>query len=268
MTDAAAETAPDAPAPTAADLFDLTGRVAIVTGGSRGLGRAIARGFAAAGARVVVASRKADACEAVVAEIEAAGGEALAVPTHVGHTDELTTLVDTTVERFGGIDILVNNAANALGGMLEDLTDTAFEKSFDANVRGPVVLATRALPHLEASGRGSVINMVTPGAFQPGLGLGLYCSGKAALWSFTRVMAKEWAAKGVRVNALSPGPFRTDMMANTYAVPEFHQAIIDSTLTKRIAEPDEIVGAALFLAGDASAYMTGSVLPVDGGIMA
>lgn len=249
-------------------MFDLGGRVAIVTGGSRGLGRAISLGYAEAGARVVVASRKRENCDAVVREIEAAGGEALAVATHVGKVDELERLVDTTVSTFGRLDILVNNAANPLGGMLTDVTELAFEKSYAVNVKGPLFLAARAIEHLAASGRGVIINMITAGAFNPGESLGLYCSGKAAMWNLTRVMAKEWASKGVRVNALAPGPFATDMMEPTYAIPELREAIVQSTLLKRIAEPEEIVGAALFLASDASSYMTGSVLPIDGGIMA
>jgi NAD(P)-dependent dehydrogenase (short-subunit alcohol dehydrogenase family) len=269
MTDADSPTdAPAPPAPTAAQLFDLTGRVAIVTGGSRGLGRAIARGFAAAGASVVVASRKQEPCDAVAAEIAAAGGAAIGVATHVGQSDQLDALVARTVDEYGRIDIVVNNAANPLGGLLTDMTDLAFEKSFTANVRGPVQLATKALEHLAASGHGSVINMISAGAFGPGPGLGLYCAGKAALWSFTRVMAKEWASQGVRVNALAPGPFDTDMMEASLSIPEYHQSIVASTLLRRIADPDELVGAALFLASDASSYVTGSVIPVDGGILA
>jgi len=249
-------------------LFDLTDRVAIVTGGSRGLGRAIASGLADRGAKVVIASRKAENCEAVADEIRARGGDALAVATHVGRPDDIDALLSATLDGFGRLDVLVNNAANPLGGLLTDVTELAFEKSYAVNVRAPLLLSARALDHLAASGQGSVINIITAGAFQPGETLGLYCSGKAALWSLTRVMAKEWASRGVRVNALAPGPFATDMMAATLDVPEFHQSIIDSTLFKRVAEPDEIVGAAVFLASDASSYVSGSVIPVDGGILA
>jgi NAD(P)-dependent dehydrogenase (short-subunit alcohol dehydrogenase family) len=250
------------------DLFDLEGRIAIVTGGSRGLGRAIALGFARAGAKVVVASRKAENCEAVVAEIEALGGEGMAAPTHVGRIDELEALVDRTVEHFGGLHVLVNNAANPLSGGLTDLTEEAFDKSYAVNVKGPLFLSARAVEHLSLSGHGVIVNVITVGAFSPGETLGLYCSGKAALWNLTKVMAKEWAPRGVRVNALAPGPFATDMMAATLDIPEFNDAIRASTLQQRIAEPDEIVGAALFLASDASTFVTGSVLTVDGGITA
>jgi len=228
----------------------------------------MARGFAAAGAHVVVASRKAEPCASVAAEICDRGGSAIGVATHVGDPDALDALVAATLDRFGGIDILVNNAANPLGGMLVDVTELAFQKSYEVNVRAPLFLAQRALPHLQVSAHASVINVITAGAFQPGPGLGLYCSGKAALWSLTRVMAKEWASLGVRVNAIAPGPFDTDMMAATLDVPEFHRSVVDATVLRRVAAPEELVGAALFLASDASSYVTGSVIPVDGGILA
>lgn len=250
------------------DLFRLDGRVAIVTGGSRGLGRAMAKGLAAAGARVVIASRKPDACEAVVREIEAAGGEGLAVPTHVGRTDELERLVEKTVAELGGISIVVNNAANPLGGMLTDSTDLAFEKAYEVNVRAPLTLASRALPHLVASGHGSVINMITVAAFSGGEHMGLYTSSKAALWNLTTVMSKEWGPQGVRVNAIAPGPFATDMMEAASGIPELEELILSSLIIKRMADPSEIVGAALYLASDASSYVTGSVLRVDGGASA
>ncbi len=248
--------------------FDLSGRVAIVTGGSRGLGRAIAEGFAAAGASVVVASRKADACEEVARAITSAGGTALAVPTHVGRPDQIEALVERTVDELGGIDIVVNNAANPLGGSITSISPDAFDAAYRTNVAGPVLLASAALPHLQASGRGSVINVITVGAFAGAEHLGLYTSAKAALWNLTRTMAKEWGPSGVRVNAIAPGPFDTDMMAATLDVPEFHQQIVDSTILKRVAAPAEVVGAAQLLASDAGSYMTGSCIVVDGGTVA
>jgi NAD(P)-dependent dehydrogenase (short-subunit alcohol dehydrogenase family) len=248
--------------------FDLTGRTALVTGASRGLGLAIATAFAEAGARVVVASRKPKACEEAAAAIRAAGGEAVAVPTHVGRPEEVDALVAATVEHCGGIDVVVNNAANPLGGSIEDTTPEAFDASYRVNVRGPLLVARAALPHLRASRHASVINVVTVGAFAGAAFVGLYTSGKAALWNLTRTMAKEWAPEGIRVNAIAPGPFDTDMMAATLAVPEFHRQIVDSTLLRRIAAPDEVVGAALLLASDAGSYMTGSCVVVDGGVVA
>jgi NAD(P)-dependent dehydrogenase (short-subunit alcohol dehydrogenase family) len=254
--------------------FELDGRVAIVTGGSRGLGRAIAIGFAAAGARVVVSSRTAEACEDVVAEITDAGGSAVAVPAHVGRPDQVHALVDGAVDAFGGIDVVVNNAANPLAFPVESTTPEAFDASYRVNVRGPLLLAAAALPHLRAAAeaggraRASVLNMITVGAFAGAEYLGLYASGKAALWNLTRTMAKEWAPLGIRVNAIAPGPFDTDMMAATLAIPEFHQQIVDSTLLRRIAEPEELLGAALLLTSDAGSYMTGSCVVVDGGLTA
>lgn len=248
--------------------FDLTDRVAIVTGGSRGLGRAIAEGFAAAGATVVVASRKADACDEVVDAIRRSGGRALSVPTHVGRPEQVQALVDRVVEELGGIDIVVNNAANPLGGPVAEIEPSAFDAAFRTNVQGPMLLSAAALPHLQASGRGSVINVITVGAFAGAEYLGLYTASKAALWNLTRTMAKEWGPLGVRVNAIAPGPFDTDMMAPTFDVPEFHERIVDATILRRIAEPVEVVGPALLLAADAGSYMTGSCIVVDGGTVA
>jgi NAD(P)-dependent dehydrogenase (short-subunit alcohol dehydrogenase family) len=245
-------------------LHDLSGRVAIITGGSRGIGRGIAEAFAASGAKVVVASRKAEACAATAADLEAAGHEALAVPTHVGDVDDLERLVATTVEHFGGVDILVNNAANALALPIGSITAEAWEKSYGVNVRGPLLLFQHALPHLAESPHAAVINVVTTGVFSSGAHLALYVSGKSALLSLTRAMAAEHAHRGIRVNALAPGAVDTDMVRKTG--PAGIEVMTTAPAMKRIAPVEEIAGAALFLASDASSYMTGACLTVDGGL--
>lgn len=250
------------------NLFDLKGRVAIITGGSRGIGRAIAGVFAEAGASVVVASRKADACEAAAKEIRDAGGQVLAVPTHVGRSEQVAALIDATVAEFGRIDIVVNNAANPLGGPLDSLTPEVFAKANEVNLGAPLAVSQAALRYLEASPAASIVNIITVGAFAGAAYLGPYTASKAALWNLTRTMAKEWADRGIRVNAIAPGPFDTDMMTPTLEVPEFFEEIRQSTLFKRIGDPKEITGAALLLASDAGSYMTGSVIVVDGGLSA
>ena len=250
--------------PSPLDAFDLRDRVAVVTGGSRGIGRAVAVGFAAMGAHVVVASRKAEACEETVNAIRAAGGSALAVPTHVGRLDELGRLVERTVEAFGGIDIVVNNAANPLALPLGDITPEAFAKSYEANVRGPLFLVQAALPHLRASARASVINVITAGVFTHGTGVSLYVSAKSALLSLTRSMASEFAADGIRVNAVAPGAVATQMTLNL--PPERQESVARAQLMPRLADPDELVPGMLFLASDASSFMTGQVLVLDGGL--
>ncbi|MDP7541838.1 MAG: glucose 1-dehydrogenase [Acidimicrobiales bacterium] len=248
-----------------AALHDLTGRVAIVTGGSRGIGRAVSEGLAAQGARVVVASRKADACEEVAAAIRDAGGEALAVPAHLGEPEDAERLVAATVEAFGGVDIVVNNAANALAEPLGGITLAGFDKSFAVNVRGPVLLVQACLAHLEVSGHSAVVNVVSAGAFLPSPGRSLYAAGKSALLSFTRSMAAELAGRGIRVNALAPGPVDTDMVRNTGEAGVAGMA--RATFMGRLASPDEMVGAVLYMVSDASSFMTGQCLMVDGGLV-
>lgn len=244
--------------------FDLTGRVVIVTGGSRGIGRAIAEGFAAVGARVAVASRKADACEEAARSIRDAGGEALAVPTHVGDPEALAELVGTTAESLGGIDVVVNNAANALTQPIGTMTPEAMAKSWEVNVRGPVMLVQEALGHLRASAHAAVVNVTTAGVYTHGTHVSLYVAAKSAMTSMTRSMAAELAGDAVRVNALAPGSVGTDMLLSN--PPEFVQAAIDTQLIRRMADPAEMVPPALFLASDASSFMTGQTLVVDGGM--
>jgi NAD(P)-dependent dehydrogenase (short-subunit alcohol dehydrogenase family) len=251
-----------------ASLFNLTGKAAIVTGGGRGLGKAIALGLAGAGADVVVASRKLENCEAVAREIEKMGRRALAVSCHVGRTDQIDALVDAAYGAFGQVDVVVNNAAMSPGTLLVDSSPELFQKAYATNTLGPMWLASRCAERMREHGGGAIVNIVTTGAFRPGAGLGLYCSSKAALHALTLVMAKEWASWGVRVNEIAPGPFLTDMMAAGAANPEFAARMYDQMLIKRIADPSEIIGATLFLASDASAFATGTTVTVDGGISA
>lgn len=241
----------------------MTDRTVIVTGGTRGIGMALAEGFVLAGARVVVASRKPEACAEAAQHLRGLGGQSIGVPTHLGDVDALEALVQKTVEEFGGIDVVVNNAANALAQPLGEMTADALAKSYEVNLRGPVFLVQAALPHLKASSKAAVINMVSVGAFNFAPSLSIYASSKAALMSFTRSMAAEFAPIGIRVNAIAPGPVDTDMMRKNPQ--EAIDYMVGGTLMKRLASADEMVGAAMLLASDAGSYITGTVVIVDGG---
>ena len=241
----------------------MTGRTVIVTGGTRGIGLALAEGFVLAGARVAVASRKPDACEQAAEHLRGLGGDAIGVPTHLGNVDDLAALVQRAVDEFGGLDVVVNNAANPLAQPLGQLSVEALTKSYDVNVRGPVFLVQEALPHLKASEHAAVLNMVSIGAFLFSPMLSIYSSAKAAMMSFTRSMAAEFVQFGIRVNALAPGPVDTYMMKQN--PPEVVAGMVDGTLMKRLATPDEMVGAALLLTSDAGSYITGQVIIADGG---
>ena len=246
--------------------FDLTGRTAIVTGGTRGIGLAIAEGLVGVGANVAVASRKPDACETAVKRLQALGGKAIGVPTHLGDIDAIDALVETTATQFGGIDIVVNNAANPLTQNLGEITPEAWEKSFAVNLRGPVFLVQATLPYLRESRHAAVLNVVSAGAFIFSPLVSMYSAAKAAMVSFTRSMAAEFAAAGIRVNALAPGSVDTDMVRKN--PPEFIKAMEASALLGRIASPDEMVPAALLLVSDAGSFITGQTLLADGGLAA
>ena len=247
-------------------LFDLTDRVAIVTGGTRGIGRAIAEGFVCAGAKVVVASRKAEACAETEAFLrDELGGDALGVATHMGDLDALQALVDTTVDRYGRLDIVINNAANALTLPLGNFTPEAWEKSFGVNLRGPIFLIQFALPHLKASPCAAVVNVLSAGAFLASAHVSMYSAAKAGMHAFTRAMAREWAPYGIRVNALAPGTVDTDMVRNN--PPEAQESMAKAAPMARAAHADEMVGPALLLASDAGSFITGEVLAADGGLV-
>ncbi len=245
-------------------LFDFSGRVVIVTGGTRGIGRSIAEGFVAAGAKVVVASRKSEACEETARHLVTQGGEALGVPTHMGDLDSIAALTRATVDRFGRIDVVVNNAATALTQPLGQFTPDAWNKVFSVDLLGPVFLVQESLPWLEKSPNASVVNVISAGAFLFSTATAMYAAAKAGMMSFTRSMGAEFASRGIRVNALAPGTVDTDMVRNN--TPEMQEIMARACFMRRAAHPDEMVGPALFLASDAASYVTGQVLIADGGL--
>jgi NAD(P)-dependent dehydrogenase (short-subunit alcohol dehydrogenase family) len=247
------------------ELFRLDGRVALVTGGTRGIGRAIAEGFGQAGARVVVASRKADACADTQEALRSMGTDALGIACHMGSLSDVRALVSATVERFGGIDVVVNNAANALAEPVGSFTEAGVTKSMDVNVRGPLFLIQESLPSLRVSDHASVINMVSAGAWLFSATVAHYAAAKAAMVSYTKALAAGLAAEGIRDNALAPGAVDTDMTRATGPVATAGMA--RAALLRRVAIADEMVGPALFLASDASSYVTGTVIHADGGLV-
>ncbi|HEY6532169.1 MAG TPA: SDR family oxidoreductase [Acidimicrobiales bacterium] len=245
---------------TPAELFDLSGKVALVTGGSRGLGRQIVLAYAAAGADVVIASRKLDACESVAREVEALGRAALPVACHVGRWDELDALADAAYDRFGHVDVLVNNAGlSPLAPSSLETSEELFDKVVAVNFKGPFRLSATVATRMRDAGGGSVINVSSTGALRPAPNFGPYAGSKAALNAFTVAMAQEFAPT-VRFNVISPGGFYTDI-SKGWARPG--EEVTVSPLG-RFGHPPEIVTAALYFASDASAYTTGALLRVDG----
>jgi NAD(P)-dependent dehydrogenase (short-subunit alcohol dehydrogenase family) len=254
---------------TGVDRFSLAGRTALVTGGSRGIGRAIAMAMAAAGARVAVNARHLEACQAVAEEINAAGGEAMAVAGNVGRPNDPQRIVDAVMERFGALDILVNNAAtNPQFGPLVDAEDSAVDRILEVNVQGPLRLVALVVRAWMGEHGGSIINVASVAGVRPDRMIGAYSASKAALISLTRSLAHDLGPSGIRVNAIAPGLIATDFARVLVETPEIHDPIVAATALKRHGEPDEIAGAAVFLAGDAASYVTGSTLIVDGGATA
>ncbi|WP_298670955.1 SDR family oxidoreductase [uncultured Sphingomonas sp.] len=252
-------------------MFDLRGRVALVTGSSRGLGFEMARGFAAAGARVIVSSRKAHDCEAAAEAIRAIGGDARAITAHVGDMGAVEALVAGIQAQCGQLDILVNNAGAALPYGVDEATPELFEKSYAVNTRGPLFLAQKLRPLLAASpaaqaGGAAIINILTVGAFFGTSSQIGYSSSKAALWQITRSLATAFATDRIRVNAIAPGPMATRMV--TSGGDALMEKSAAGTLQKRVADPAEIIGPALMLASDAGSFVTGALLAVDGGWLA
>ena len=249
-------------------MFDLTGKVAIVTGSSRGIGRAIAGAMAQAGASVVVSSRKADACEEAASEIREAGGTVKVLPCNVGDKQQLESLVRQTQEAFGGVDIVVcNAAANPSYGPMRELEDSAFDKIMTVNVQSNLWLANLVAPSMVERGGGSMILIASIAGLGGSRSLGAYAVSKAAQFQLARNLAVEWGRKGIRANCIAPGLVKTDFAKALWENGALRTAFEKKTPLGRLGEPEDIAGAAVFLASDAARYMTGQALVVDGGLM-
>ncbi len=248
-------------------LFDLSGAVAVVTGSSRGIGRASAERLAEAGARVVISSRKVEACEAVATGIRAAGGEALVVPCNISSDGQLATLVERTLDHWGRIDVLVCNAAsNPLYGPLADVDAAAFDKVMHNNVRSSLTLCNHVIPQMATRGDGSVVLISSVTGLAGNRKLGLYGMSKAADMQLVRNLAVEWGPSNVRINAIAPGLIKTDFARALWQDPRALDYVNRSTPLGRIGEPDDIAGVVVFLASQAARFLTGQTLIVDGGV--
>ncbi len=248
--------------------FDLTDKVAIITGSSKGIGKAIARGLAENGATVVISSRDQNACDTVVSEFKEAGLKAIGIACHIGKEEARQHLVAETVSKLGGIDILVNNAAiNPVFGPLEDAAEDIFDKIMHVNVKAPWMLSNQVLPSMQSRGGGSIINIASVEALSPGMGLGLYSTSKAALLMLTKNQAKEWGKHGIRANALCPGLIKTKFSAALWQNEKILGKIQKTLPSGRMGMPEEMEGIVCLLASEAGAYMTGGVYTADGGYM-
>ena len=250
------------------DVFDLEGKVALITGASKGIGESIARYYAAYGAKVVVNSRKQDAVDEVAQAIRDGGGEAIGVAGQVGSSEDCKKMFDATVAAYRRIDILVNNAAtNPVFGPVENTEERAFNKIMDVNVKAPFELAKMCLPIMQAHGGGSIINISSIGGVSPEQMLGIYSVSKAALISLTKVMAAEWGKYNIRANAICPGLIQTKFSEALWSNDHIMKHMLSQLPLNRVGQPEEIAGLALFLASDAAGYCTGSVFMADGGYL-
>lgn len=248
------------------ELFRLDGRVAVITGASKGIGASIAHFLGQAGAKVVVSSRKQDAVDEVAAELQQAGIDAKAIAANVGKLEDCQALIEQTIAAYGGVDILVNNAAaNPVFGPVEQTEVWAFDKIMDVNVKGPFELAKLALPSMQSRGGGSIINISSIGGLRPEPGLGIYSVSKAAIISLSKVLAKEWGRHGVRVNVICPGLIKTKFSEALWTNDQILKHMMAQLPITRIGTPEEIAALALYLAAPASGYSTGGVFTADGG---
>lgn len=249
--------------------MDLKGKVALITGASKGIGKAIAFALGKAGAKVVISSRNQDALDKVVEEFAQAGVVAFAKAANVGSADDRKALVDSSILHFGKIDILVNNAAtNPVFGPLENTEEAAFDKIIDVNLKAPFALSKLVLTSMSKSGKGSIIHISSVEGLRPGTHMGMYSVSKSALLMLTRVQANEWGAKGIRVNAIAPGLIQTKFSQALWDNEKVMKYALRQIPMGRMAQPEEVAGLALFLASDMASYVTGSTFTVDGGYLA
>jgi NAD(P)-dependent dehydrogenase (short-subunit alcohol dehydrogenase family) len=248
--------------------FSLNGKVALITGGSRGIGKATALGLARAGADIAIASRTLTDLESVAAEIRDLGRKALPVEAHVGKLEQINNLVQTVHNEFGRIDILVNNAGTspALSGLL-DMEERLWDSIMNLNLKGLVFLS-QAVARIMKEHGGSIINVASVDGYMHEPNIGIYSISKAAVVQATKIMAEEWAKYNIRVNAIAPGHIQTRLGDSVFkAIPEYKKIFLDRVPMRRIGDPDEIVGAMIYLASDASSYVTGTTVVVDGGTL-
>jgi len=246
--------------------FDLSGKVALVTGASKGIGKSIAQALGQKGAKVVISSRKQETLDEVAKEFSLEGIEVLAVAANVGEAQSMTDLVNTTNSHFGGVDILVNNAAaNPSFGPVQHTDSDVFDKIMNVNVKGPFELAKLIYPIMKERGGGSIINISSIGGLSPEAMLGIYSVSKAAIISLTKVLGKEWGKAGIRANVICPGLIQTKFSEALWSNKDIIDSVMKELPAQRIGQPEEIASLALFLAADAGSYCTGAVFTADGG---
>jgi NAD(P)-dependent dehydrogenase (short-subunit alcohol dehydrogenase family) len=248
--------------------YDLSGKVAIVTGGGRGIGKAIALGLAQCGAKLILASRTQGELEKVVSEIKGDGGDATLLVTDLTVSEQINALVDASMKSYGRVDILVNNAARSFLRPLMDLREDGWDKIFDVNCKAVFLLSRAVAKIMGEQGGGRIINITTVGAVRGGAGMGVYHASKAALNMLTKCMAVEWAPLNVNVNAVGPGLTKTAFSQPIWSNPSLEQMITARVPKGRLAEPEEIVGAVLFLCSEDASFITGESIYVDGGALA
>ena len=246
--------------------FDMTGKVAIVTGASKGIGESIVRGLCEHGAKVIVSSRNQEAVDVVAQGLKDDGYDATGIACHVGREDQLQNLVDKAIEIYGGIDILVNNAAtNPTFAPITQATGEVFDKIMNVNVKACMLLGNMCYKSMKSRGGGSVINIASVEGLHPSFGLGMYSVSKAAVIMLTKNMAKEWGRAGIRANAICPGLIQTKFSSALWKNEEIFNQFVNELPSGRMAQPDEMAGLAVFLASNASSYSTGGIFVADGG---